>query len=112
MPRIVKKDKVKAVVARPEKNAKKMSKLMKKMNLEGGGIKQKLKNQGGDSESSDEESDDGQMEGVTVMATKQIKKKKVLSKSYYQELKKNLRRMVKDGRAPDIAKLDKMLAAK
>ena len=109
-----KKEKVKPVIAHPErldKNTRKMAKMMNKMNLNQSGVKAKLAKQSdGSSDDSGSESDDQQMEGVQVPVTKTIqKRKKPLSRSYYQALKKNLRRQIKDGIMPDIGKLDKML---
>ena len=109
-----KKTKAKPVVAHPEKEKKKLAKMMKKMDLTGAS-KQKKEKKGGnvaDSSESDESNADNeeqQMEDV-VKFTKIIKKVKPPSRSHYKDLKKNLRRKIKDGRLPDVAKLDEMLA--
>ena len=102
----LKKAKVSPVVAKMDKNTRKMAKMMKKMTLA------KKSKRVADSSSSDEEdSQHGDMEVDTQPAvTKLIHKKKPLPRSYYQALKKNLRRKVKSGMMPDIAKLDKLLA--
>jgi hypothetical protein len=45
-----------------------------------------------------------------VKVTKTIKKKKPLPRTYYQAMKKTLRRQAKNGFTPNIAQLDAMLA--
>ena len=101
------------VVAR-DKNAKKMERMMKKMAL-GEGKSARMKKLGVDS--SDDSSDDNEqdermaedapMQGVTKSITKGPKH---LPRSYYQGLKKTLRRKLKCGILPDVQKLDQMLA--
>ena len=78
--------------------------MLNKMNLD-----RRIKKGGKDSSDSESSADDNAME-VDMTATRQIQKKKPLSRSYYQSLKKTLRRKIKDGIMPDMAQLDAMLA--
>lgn len=77
---------------------------MRKMNLE------KRNNKRGIMDSSDSDSSDNEEKPMEIemSANKQIKKKP-LPRSYYQSLKKTLRRKLKDGIIPDVSKLDAML---
>ena len=78
--------------------------MLKKMNLD----KQKVESDSSDYEDIEEPVD---MDvDATVGATKSIKKKKPLPRSYYQAMKKNLRRQAKSGILPNIAQLDELLA--
>ena len=87
------------------KNTKKMEKMLKKMNLD-----RRIKKGGKDSSDSDSSENEEAAMDIDMTATKQIQKKKPLPRSYYQALKKSIRRKIKDGNLPDIAKLDAMLA--
>ena len=77
--------------------------MMKNMDLSGTN-----KKRAADSSDSDS-NEEAKMEVDTAM-TKGIKKTKVRNRQYYVDLKKNLRRRMKDGRVPDISELDKLLA--
>ena len=103
-----KKAKKKPVVAHPEKNAKKMAKMMKKMTLATTTGK-KANDDSSASETEQEQEQDMEITQTAQSATKQIFKKKPMSRSYYQALKKSLRRRIKDGNMPDISALDKKL---
>ena len=102
-----KKSKAKIVVAHPEREKRKMAKMMKKMDLSGTAKKKETRKGGAasDSDSDDSENQEQQME-VDMAVTKSITKKKPLSRAYHQSLKKTLRRKIKDGQLPDMAKLD------
>ena len=104
-----------APVRAMDKNTRKMEKMLKKMSIGQESSKKKKINM---QDSSDESSDDEVNVQDVGMQIDQIggpsktiqKKKKVLSRSYYQSLKKDLRRKIKDGNVPNIDKLDKLLA--
>ena len=54
---------------------------------------------------------DGQMDvdqagRLQAQPTKQIFKRKIRNRQYYKELKKQLRRSIKDGRLPNVGKVD------
>uniref|UniRef100_A0A7S3CKR5 Uncharacterized protein n=1 Tax=Strombidium rassoulzadegani TaxID=1082188 RepID=A0A7S3CKR5_9SPIT len=106
---------------------------MKKMSLSDSNVEKKQKSKKdkifkGDSsseDSSDEEvatkkKEDIEIEGLGVLdeskkaqlmqlAKKTIIKKKALPKSYYDNMKRRLRRMAKAGCLPDLGKLDEMI---
>ena len=105
-----KKPKKKPIVANADKNTRKLAKMMKKVSLNKSHGKKM--EELGSSDSSDEEQQWEDMEvdqKMNVAATKTITKKKPLPRSYYEALKKSLRRRIKDGNLPDISKLDAML---
>ena len=88
-----------------------MAKMMRKMDLSGASKPKKERKGGMVSDSSDSDNSEGEQNmEVDMKITKSIKKKKPMSRSYYQALKKNLRRSIKDGRMPDMSKLDQELA--
>ena len=101
------------VAKRAIKDAKKMSKMLGKMNLDSSAIQNAKKkkidlNSSSDSDS-DSESDDNMEvdeENNLMQGTRLIQKSKPRSRSYYRALKKSLRRKIKDGQLPDVAKLD------
>ena len=105
-----KKAKVAPIVA-SDVAARKMQKMMKKMNIAGAGKK-------GDSSDWETDSAKGSGDEMDVdqapVITKTIKKRKPLPRSYYQALKKSMRRQAKaegaQGMKDSIDKLDEMLA--
>ncbi len=131
---ISKKPKVKPVVA--NKNARKMEKMLKKMTIDDSKMSTlRRKQKAMDDSSSDEEDEEmaaagkkekpeptaeelqdmatrlSQFESVTAEQVKPMvpKRAKPLPRSYYQELKKRLRRKLRAGLLPDISKIDQML---
>ena len=108
---MAKKPKVAPVIANKAlmaENTLKMERMLKGMSLDQtkSGIQGKL----------DLDSDsEGHMEvdeasRAMAQPTKVIAKTKKRNREYYQQLKKSLRRGVKDGRLPDPSKLDRMIA--
>ena len=100
-----KKAKKKPVVA----ETKRMHKMMKKMQLGSGKNMNEGSSDSSDWEDQPDDKADTEMDiggGVTKTIAK---KKKPLSRSYYEALKKNIRRRVKDGSLPNLEQLDKIL---
>jgi hypothetical protein len=77
---------------------------MKKMNID------KVKKTEDSSDYEDVSEAPSEMEVDAVPVTKTIAKKKPLPRSYYQALKKTLRRHTKCGTLPNIAQIDNLLA--
>ena len=100
-----KKTKKKPVVA----ETKKMHKMMKKMQLGTGKNMNEGSSDSSDWEDVPESNADADMEITTGMTKTIGKKKKPLPRSYYEALKKNIRRRVKEGSLPNIEQLDKIL---